>query len=674
MSPRKPIKDTRTSPTRPSKRAGATKAGDVMPDAKRDKAGKQRSGVDSDGLFRKLLDALERRNPRVFELPQAIVDHFEHVYRHPATGIYVDTREVEVTRANKGARASRRTVAPALGTSTDLVADRSTVATSMLCSKCGESGHKLCQAAFLSSNSVAQTEGPILNTQAQRTELIKCDYCPLVWHLDCLDPPLTSVPPELKEDEKEIVDAGMWNGLRTKYWGTVDRTGTPGTTGDAAAPAVAAAAGNSGQGVSGVIELRRKWMCPCHVDWSLPKLRVNAGWKWVDVVEKDGSSSKKQPTSGLDENVSTMPGSAGLGASKVGRPKRALLNTTSSTRQEVSTLGRSKRRGLHDDVEEESADYIPGATVPPKKQRLVDSKSLKAKDHSAKSIPMAIPRHHEVVTTSNTVNNGHVEVVNDLDTDAHYAAAASSALRRKEAKSNASSTRQDFEELDFGGVKYRLPERSIKLQFLDRVRSIPEPAQKRTEAVSTADRQGPFREAFGYVERTFRSRVDELYGDDKAVRGVDVEAGSLAYVASVAEQGVARRCAGKVRATDREAVEWLESVSLMQSELAYLLNRRRAANAYVAADASEHSVDLDKSSGLPKESSKVATGDVEDREPLAKDAAHQPFHGSSNEREHGRADKDNGVAETKVTLRATDPEWVAFCAWRKQNEEEEKRA
>ena len=29
---------------------------------------------------------------------------------------------------------------------------------------------------------------------ARKGTLIRCDFCPLYWHLDCLDPPLTSAP------------------------------------------------------------------------------------------------------------------------------------------------------------------------------------------------------------------------------------------------------------------------------------------------------------------------------------------------------------------------------------------------------------------------------------------------------------------------------------------------
>jgi hypothetical protein len=28
--------------------------------------------------------------------------------------------------------------------------------------------------------------------------IVSCDYCSLHWHLDCLDPPLSSMPPEGK--------------------------------------------------------------------------------------------------------------------------------------------------------------------------------------------------------------------------------------------------------------------------------------------------------------------------------------------------------------------------------------------------------------------------------------------------------------------------------------------
>lgn len=43
-----------------------------------------------------------------------------------------------------------------------------------------------------------------INPNSQPREMVSCDYCPLHWHLDCLDPPRASNPKHTIEQQDEI--------------------------------------------------------------------------------------------------------------------------------------------------------------------------------------------------------------------------------------------------------------------------------------------------------------------------------------------------------------------------------------------------------------------------------------------------------------------------------------
>ncbi|KAJ3194007.1 oligosaccharyl transferase stt3 subunit [Irineochytrium annulatum] len=309
-------------------------------------------------LFQCLTDALEGMNPRVFELPKAIKDTFDDCIAHPATGSYIDTREYEVTvlatrpvRGQKnvgyvidgaldgafygpgapGRHASSTTESSnvaVLGPKVNGVNGKAGVkgmvginetsnmmaqkgkeealcSASPLCYHCQMTGPRNSQTSLLDSNlinpPISKNTG-MLRLAASRSALIRCDYCRLWWHLDCLDPPLTSVPSEL-QDECEIVDTKQIRDLRIRSWGewageTYDypdairpkgRVGRPPNNPVKEANGIASDLKNEkGETVglvasSGFVQIRRRWRCPCHVDAVLPKGRQYRRWKWVDL-------------------------------------------------------------------------------------------------------------------------------------------------------------------------------------------------------------------------------------------------------------------------------------------------------------------------------------------------------------------------------------------------------
>jgi hypothetical protein len=99
--------------------------------------------------------------------------------------------------------------------------------------------------------------------QASKSALIQCSYCFVYWHGDCLDPPITSFPAEIGE-ETGIIDGDGVNRLKERTWG--DKGGDGG----------------------GFMSIRRKWMCPLHVEWAIRgRKKVGSGWKFVSREEEN---------------------------------------------------------------------------------------------------------------------------------------------------------------------------------------------------------------------------------------------------------------------------------------------------------------------------------------------------------------------------------------------------
>ncbi|KAJ2879037.1 hypothetical protein H4R27_005529 [Coemansia aciculifera] len=120
---------------------------------------KRKSRAHAKNIFYPLLSALEFQNARTFAVPEDIRRQFDGI-EADLDGAFINTREDRPQRANLGA-ANRDF--------TRLVDDHNTP---IMCYRCG----------------LSALHGPV----------VRCDYCPLNWHWDCLDPPLSSAPPSRK--------------------------------------------------------------------------------------------------------------------------------------------------------------------------------------------------------------------------------------------------------------------------------------------------------------------------------------------------------------------------------------------------------------------------------------------------------------------------------------------
>lgn len=273
---------------------------------------KRKKNPPTSGLFGPLLDSIEGINPRAFQLPNALRDQYEHVVTHPITGAYIDTRKVEISKAFQQVLRSSK-VKPLTAKEKNAKKIES-FPTCFHCCKTDTVFNPL----FNSHSMPPPTPIP----QSLRSELIKCDYCSMHWHLDCLDPPLSCLPPELRMDEYPTLDLYAHALLKEKTWtGPLDQQlyTIPNILGNRKiyntrdVHMLTQASPHSGIfDHDRFVKIRSRWMCPLHSDWETPAYsRV----KWTDdkaekkkgmfrLVYKDeggsGVSSRSQSPISLD--------------------------------------------------------------------------------------------------------------------------------------------------------------------------------------------------------------------------------------------------------------------------------------------------------------------------------------------------------------------------------------
>ncbi|TPX30376.1 hypothetical protein SmJEL517_g06061 [Synchytrium microbalum] len=263
-------------------------------------------------MWKPLLDDMDKTNPKVFELPRHIREIFEGVLTHPHSGAYLDATEREIMEEDGKMRRKEKRQRMLGG---DKDKKDGIEPESQACYKCGKTDMKLTSTQFLSSRSATFTRlsndsgEPMLINDCVRSNMIKCDFCDLCWHYDCLDPPLADVPPR----NLEKIDLNLIRDLRKTSWGQdalrdwewsefVD-AGRPKRRNADLLPDINhgsalnhikdAESGDERIGRSspapnfslGLVFIRRKWMCPCHVEWVRPKRRKKKTWGWIEVEE-----------------------------------------------------------------------------------------------------------------------------------------------------------------------------------------------------------------------------------------------------------------------------------------------------------------------------------------------------------------------------------------------------
>lgn len=138
------------------------------------------------GTFGKLFQRLEDDNPTIFSLPQDVRNYFKGVAT-ASDGSYVNSTMLRPLKINKFGLVDERDPLRLKDKNGKLV----------LCYRCGQSALPPSQDKQWQREGMARVDANILSETNRKgwRNLIGCDFCNLHWHLDCLDPPLASMPP-----------------------------------------------------------------------------------------------------------------------------------------------------------------------------------------------------------------------------------------------------------------------------------------------------------------------------------------------------------------------------------------------------------------------------------------------------------------------------------------------
>ncbi|KAJ3187476.1 hypothetical protein HDU85_006765 [Gaertneriomyces sp. JEL0708] len=579
-----------------------------FPESRKGKDRKLRSSslpLKHQGLFDELLYTLDGTNPKMFELPIEVFSDFENVFRHPVSGDYVDTREYDISRHPRGSKgAARRTSSAATEVAVPLKS---------YCFKCGKSGIKINPAAYLSSFSVPQSTS-VARPQAVSTDLIKCDYCPLYWHLDCLDPPLTNVPPELREEEWENVDVNIVNSLRIRTWG-------PEGSLYEELMEIPFKDGEDKQAKKtdlGILVMRKKWMCPCHVEWSLPKMRVSKSWRWVEVSEERYDEHSGRGGKRLGEILEKKPGK--------------------KIKDEVLSNSSSPGHVRPDEALNSRLDTSLASTSPKKHERI------------STPTPAGPPPVEKVLSSR---NNGYIDVINEPSTAAYFSPPHASTDKPKKRPV------RKYKCFEINGIKYKVPERRIKLDFLDRVQSLSELYDASTPNDLTTETAQKLQ---GFYGNHGHSNIGELY--DAAGRALlgsfegQVPSsfdglGGLLAATRVIEN---RKVDGTMRASTDEIKDWLEAVVKMQSEVAVLLTARQSVLSSAASPKSGLWT-FGNAYGVQQDATDATNSQTDNDGTLTADT-----------NKDTETAPDGTDRKAPMVVYPDDPDWIAFMEWKRQHQ------
>ncbi|KAJ6500369.1 hypothetical protein C8R45DRAFT_977405 [Mycena sanguinolenta] len=137
------------------------------------------------GLFSPLIHLVQTSIPSEYQLPEEIRTFFKDVGTGPK-GTYVDNSVVRQPRPNRFGLVEDR----------DAHRLRDKNGDPVLCFKCGTSALPpgLAAAAPAAKRARRSATRAVANAEISKN-IVSCDYCNLHWHLDCLDPPLPTMPP-----------------------------------------------------------------------------------------------------------------------------------------------------------------------------------------------------------------------------------------------------------------------------------------------------------------------------------------------------------------------------------------------------------------------------------------------------------------------------------------------
>ncbi|KAI0811041.1 hypothetical protein BC629DRAFT_1024748 [Irpex lacteus] len=132
-----------------------------------------------------LVEQMDTVLPAEYALPSDVRTFFKDVTTGPK-GNYVDSSELKPPRLNRHGQLEER--------EPYRLRDRN--GEPILCYRCGTSALPPDLAAAAPAAKRARRAASTSSSNAEQGRgMISCDYCHLSWHLDCVDPPLTHMPP-----------------------------------------------------------------------------------------------------------------------------------------------------------------------------------------------------------------------------------------------------------------------------------------------------------------------------------------------------------------------------------------------------------------------------------------------------------------------------------------------
>lgn len=133
-----------------------------------------------------LIHQAQTNIPKEFQLPEDVRSYFKDVATG-SNGCYLDSSEIKPPRLNRHGQLEER--------EPYRLKDKNGIP--VLCFRCGTS--TLPSVVDVSAPSAKRSRRSSSSSHSTTPEvwrsMVSCDYCSLHWHLDCLDPPLVTMPP-----------------------------------------------------------------------------------------------------------------------------------------------------------------------------------------------------------------------------------------------------------------------------------------------------------------------------------------------------------------------------------------------------------------------------------------------------------------------------------------------
>ncbi|EJD05666.1 uncharacterized protein FOMMEDRAFT_145119 [Fomitiporia mediterranea MF3/22] len=134
-------------------------------------------------FFSPLIQQLHYSIPTEFRLPEEIRTFFRDVGTG-SNGTYVDNSSIKTIRLGRHG----------LGEERDPYRLKDNKGAAVICFRCGKSALPDDSGLGHSSNRSRRSSTDLSQSDHWKS-LVSCDFCPLHWHVDCLEPPLASLPP-----------------------------------------------------------------------------------------------------------------------------------------------------------------------------------------------------------------------------------------------------------------------------------------------------------------------------------------------------------------------------------------------------------------------------------------------------------------------------------------------